>query len=128
MITRVLTAAVLIVGIGLGIWLQGWVLRAMLLFCMVLSLDEMYRAFQKLGYRPVRWIGYVYCALASLTQAAVALLPQSSASALFIQGLDPAVFALCAGTREKLARAAALPDFTPDCRGLEAAERILRGI
>ena len=32
--------------------------------------------------------------------------------------------ALCADTREKLAAAAKLPDFEPDCRGLDAAEQI----
>ena len=32
--------------------------------------------------------------------------------------------ALCADTREKLAAAAKLTDFEPDCRGLDAAEQI----
>ena len=36
--------------------------------------------------------------------------------------------ALCADTREKLAAAGNLPDFEPDYRGLDAAERILRGL
>ena len=37
MIKRILTAAVLIAGIGLGIWLKGLVLRIILLACMLLS-------------------------------------------------------------------------------------------
>ena len=63
MIKRILTAAVLILGIGRGIWLKGTVLRVILLGCTLLSVDEMYRAFTKLGCRPVRWVGYAFCAL-----------------------------------------------------------------
>ena len=69
MIKRVITAILLILVMGMGIWLQGWPLRAILLISMVMSLSEMYRAFRRIGYDPVRWAGYVYCVLAVLAQA-----------------------------------------------------------
>ena len=69
MIKRVVTAAVLIVIMGLCIWFQGWPLRGVLLVSMLMSTSEMYRAFRRIGYDPVRWSGYVYCVLAVLAQA-----------------------------------------------------------
>ena len=93
MIKRVFTAAILIVVMGLGIWLQGWPLRAILLVSMIMSLSEMYRAFRRIGYDPVRWAGYVYCVLAVLAQAYYANLNES---ALF-RSISPAMFALVVG-------------------------------
>lgn len=90
MITRILTAAVLIAGIGAGIWLKGWVLRVILLGCMLLSVDEMYRAFKKLGCKPVRWVGYAFCVLATLSQAFSGQIP-------LLQSLNPAALSLTAG-------------------------------
>ena len=92
MIKRVITAAVLITVIGLGIWLQGWPLRALLLVSMLMSTSEMYRAFRKIGYDPVRWSGYVYCVLAVLAQAYYANLQ----GGLF-ESISPSMFALIIG-------------------------------
>lgn len=89
MMTRILTAAVLILGIGAGIWLKGWVLRAILLACMLLSIDETQRALQKAGLRPVRWIGWIYAVVAMLAQAGRALLPGG-----FFAAVDPALLAV----------------------------------
>ena len=92
MIKRILTAAVLILGIGAGIWLKGPVLRIILLACMLLSVDEMYRAFMKKGYAPVRWAGYAYCALAVAAQAAKAAWPEGA-----LARVNPALLSLTAG-------------------------------
>ena len=93
MIKRVITAAILIVIMALGIWFQGWPLRVMLLISMLMSTSEMYRAFRKIGYDPVRWSGYVYCVLAVLAQAYYATL---SGASLFAS-ISPAMFALIIG-------------------------------
>ena len=69
MFKRVVTGFVFTVVILIGIFLQGWVLRLLLLFAMLVSLSEMYRAFRKVGADPVRWAGYVYCLLAVLAQS-----------------------------------------------------------
>ena len=91
MLKRVLTAAVLIIVMGLGIWLKGWPLRIILLIAMLVGTDEMYRALQKAGYKPVRWVGYVYCAVAVGMQAGSALLGGA------FRAVDPPLFALAAG-------------------------------
>ena len=93
MIKRVITAILLILVIGAGIWLQGWPLRAILLISMVMSLSEMYRAFRKIGYDPVRWVGYVYCVLAVLAQAYYVTLNDKR---LFVS-ISPAMLALVVG-------------------------------
>ena len=49
MLKRVFTAAILIIIIGLGICLQGWPLRILLLVAMLTSTSEMYRAFRRIG-------------------------------------------------------------------------------
>ena len=92
MIKRVLTGAILIIVIGAGIGLQGWLLRILLLISMVMSLSEMYRAFRKIGYDPVRWTGYVYCVLAVLAQAY-----NASLTGRLFQSISPAMFALVVG-------------------------------
>ena len=93
MIKRVITAILLILVIGAGIWLQGWPLRIILLISMTMSLSEMYRAFRRIGYDPVRWVGYVYCVLAVLAQAYYVSL---SDRRLF-NSISPAMFALVVG-------------------------------
>ena len=92
MAKRVITAAILIAIMGLGIWFQGWLLRGLLLIAMLASTFEMYRAFRRIGYDPVRWTGYVYCVLAVLAQAYYA----SLTGGLF-QSISPAMFALIIG-------------------------------
>ena len=74
MIKRIVTAAILIIIMALGIWFQGWPLRVILLISMLMSTSEMYRAFRRINYDPVRWSGYVYCVLAVLAQAYYATL------------------------------------------------------
>ena len=69
MAKRVITGVVFTFAIVAGILLQGWFLRLMLLFAMLLSLSEMYRAFRNIGADPVRWSGYVYCFLAVAAQS-----------------------------------------------------------
>ncbi len=69
MVKRVITGAVFTVVLLLGIALQGWVLRGLLLFAMLVSLSEMYRAFRRTGADLVRWAGYLYCVLAVLAQS-----------------------------------------------------------
>ena len=93
MIKRVITAAILILIMSLGIWFQGWPLRVMLLISMLMSTSEMYRAFRKIGYDPVRWSGYVYCVLAVLAQAFYATLNDAS----LFHSISPAMFALIIG-------------------------------
>jgi len=92
-IKRIITAILLILVMGLGIWLQGWPLRVILLISMVVSLSEMYRAFRRIGYDPVRWVGYVYCVLAVLAQAYYATLQD----ARLFNSISPAMFALVVG-------------------------------
>lgn len=93
MIKRVITAILLILVMAAGIWLQGWPLRAILLVSMLMSLSEMYRAFRKIGYDPVRWAGYVYCVLAVLAQAYYANLNERT----LFHSVSPAMFALVVG-------------------------------
>ncbi len=92
MIKRVITASVLIVILSLGIWLQGWPLRVLLLISMLMSTSELYRAFRRIGYDPVRWAGYVYCVLAVLAQAYYANLRGG-----VFESISPSMFALIIG-------------------------------
>jgi len=66
---RVVTGVIFTFVILAGIMLQGWALRLLLLFAMLVSINEMYRAFEKNGAHPVRWAGYVYCVMAVLAQS-----------------------------------------------------------
>lgn len=93
MVKRIITAAILIAVMALGIWFQGWPLRVILLVSMLMSTSEMYRAFRRIGYDPVRWSGYVYCVLAVLAQAYYASL---TGRHLF-DSISPAMFALIIG-------------------------------
>lgn len=92
MIKRIITAAFLIIVMSVGIWLQGWPLRLLLLVGMLMSTSEMYRAFRRIGYDPVRWAGYTYCVLAVLAQAFYAEL-----NGPLFQSISPAMFALVFG-------------------------------
>ena len=94
MVKRIITAAILIIIMSLGIWFQGWLLRALLLLGMLMSTSEMYRAFRKIGYDPVRWSGYAYCVLAVLAQAYHA---QLTGRVSLFQSISPPMFALIVG-------------------------------
>ena len=92
LIKRVITAATLIIIMSLAIWFQGWPLRVLLLVSMLMSTSEMYRAFRRIGYDPVRWSGYAYCVLAVLAQAYYARLTGG-----MFQSISPTMFALIIG-------------------------------
>ena len=94
MIKRIITAAVLILIMALAIWFQGWPLRILLLISMLMSTSEMYRAFRRISYDPVRWAGYTYCVLAVLAQAYYAQL--TNKMGLF-ESISPPMFALIVG-------------------------------
>ncbi len=94
MIKRIITASILIIIMGLAIWFQGWPLRALLLWGMLMSTSEMYRAFRKIGYDPVRWSGYAYCVLAVLAQAYHA---QLTGRVSVFESISPPMFALVVG-------------------------------
>lgn len=92
MIKRTITGAALAVVMILGIALQGWPLRLLLLICMLVSTSELYRAFRKIGHDPVRWAGYTYCVLAVLAQS----LHASFTNPIF-DAISPPMFALIIG-------------------------------
>ena len=69
MTKRIITGIVFTLVLLTGIALQGWALRALLLFIMLVSTYEMYKAFRGIGADPVRWAGYLYCCLAVLAQS-----------------------------------------------------------
>lgn len=94
MIKRIITAAILILIMALAIWFQGWPLRILLLISMLMSTSEVYRAFRRIGYDPVRWAGYTYCVLAVLAQAYYAQL--TNKMGLF-ESISPPMFALIVG-------------------------------
>ena len=94
MIKRIITAAILIVIMSLGIWFQSWPLRILLLVSMLMSTSEMYRAFRRIGYDPVRWSGYAYCVLAVLAQAYYAQLTEKVG---LFESISPPMFALVVG-------------------------------
>lgn len=90
---RIRTGAVIALSLIAGIYFQGWLLRIMLLFCMLVSLFEMYKAFRQIGYDPVRWAGYVYCVLAVCAQSFSA---RMSGYRVF-NAISPSMFALVVG-------------------------------
>ena len=94
MIKRVITAAVLIIIMSLAIWFQGWPLRALLLLSMLMSTSEMYKAFRRIGYDPVRWSGYAYCVLAVLAQVYYSQLTEKVG---VFASISPPMFALVVG-------------------------------
>ena len=69
MTKRVITGVIFAVVLVAGVLIQGWALRLLLLFAMLTSVSEMYRAFRRIGADPVRWAGYLYCFLAVLGQS-----------------------------------------------------------
>ena len=87
---RVITGTIFTIVILACIYMQGWALRLMLLFSMLLSLSEMYRAFRGIGADPVRWVGYAYCFMAVVSQS---LLSKLQGFAVFHQ-ISPPMLAL----------------------------------
>lgn len=105
MLKRVVTGAVIFVLMCVGIVLQGWVLRLMLLAAALTSMNEMYRAMKKSGARPVEWAGYFSCALAAFLQAASAEFARADSGSwaaalnrvLPLEGVNAPAAALAAG-------------------------------
>lgn len=64
MVKRVITGVTLLAIVGVLIALQGWYLRAGVLFMAVVSFYEMYHAFENKGMHAVQWPGYLFCGLA----------------------------------------------------------------
>ena len=52
-----------------GIYFQGWVMLALLAFAMLASTHEMYSAFANTAVKPVRWTGFLFCALTIASHA-----------------------------------------------------------
>lgn len=75
MMQRVITGALYAVVVLAGIYLQGWVMLALLSFAMVVSTFEVYRAIRATGIEPVRWAGYVFCALTIVAEGIAFYLP-----------------------------------------------------
>ena len=92
MLTRIATGASLILLAVTLIHFQGWPLRIVLGIMMLISVHEMYRALEHHGDRPVRWIGYVYCALACLAQSFCGVLDLP-----VFELISPPMFALVLG-------------------------------
>ena len=90
---RTKTGAVIVLTLCAGIYFQGWLLRLILLFCMIMCLKEMYFAFRKINSDPVRWAGYVYCVLAVLAQSFHAYMKRLS----LFTAISPPMFALVVG-------------------------------
>lgn len=61
---RVISGTIYAILMIAGILLQGWFMTALLTVFMVISVHEMYHALAESGLKPVRWSGYVFCALA----------------------------------------------------------------
>ena len=98
MLKRVTTAVVLILIMIAAMWCLGWPLRIILLIAMTASLHEMYGALEKAGGRPLRWPGYLYCALAMALQAIRAgSIPFTGLRALLVS-VSPSAVALAAAS------------------------------
>ena len=94
MIKRISTAVVLIAAIVACIWLKGWLLRGAMLVIMLACTVEIYRAFSAKGMRPIRWPGYLFCALAVGWQACGQVVGVEFPP---FYALDPALLALSVG-------------------------------
>ena len=69
MVKRVITGIILLAIAGVLIALQGWYLRVGILVMAVVSLYEMFNAFNNKGMTAVHWPGYLFCVMASASIA-----------------------------------------------------------
>ena len=60
---RVITGAAFALLVLAGIAFRGWVMFILLSAALIISVEEVYRAIRNTGIEPVRWAGYMYCAL-----------------------------------------------------------------
>lgn len=66
---RVITAIGFVVIVLSAILIGSWAMLALLGFAMVISVREMYKAIRNTGIEPVRWAGYLFCALMITSEA-----------------------------------------------------------
>lgn len=69
MTKRVITGILYALLVLSGIYLKGWYALALLSVSMVVSVFEVYRAIRATGIEPVRWAGYVFCALTIVAES-----------------------------------------------------------
>ena len=60
---RVITGTAFALLVLAGIFFRGWVMFILLSAALIISVEEVYRAIRSTGIEPVRWAGYMYCAL-----------------------------------------------------------------
>ena len=53
--TRIITGAILIIGLGLAIWAGGWIASILFILAIGIALYEMMRALRTRGHQNVRW-------------------------------------------------------------------------
>ena len=74
---RIITGAGIAVLMIAGIVLGGWFAFALISLAMVVATYEVYKAIRKSGIEPVRWSGYLFCALSILASALAFYVPGS---------------------------------------------------
>lgn len=60
---RVITGAIFGALMLAGVFCRGWVVFILLSVMLVISVDEVYRAIRNTGIEPIRWAGYIFCAM-----------------------------------------------------------------
>ena len=68
MTKRVITGVVYALIVLAGIYYDGWVMTALLSVSMFVATFEMIRALKRRDMKPIASIGYLFCALTTLTQ------------------------------------------------------------
>lgn len=66
MLKRCVTAVIFTALVLAGVFCRSWVMFILLSVMLVMSVEEVYRAIRNTGIEPVRWAGYMYCALSIL--------------------------------------------------------------
>lgn len=108
MTKRVITGACFALLVLSGITLRGLPMLALLAFAMIVSTIEMYKAIRTTGIEPVRWAGYVYCALVIVAEVLSLYVPSS---------MDLSMIALLVGVMAAMTRLV--------CRGRIAVESLM---
>lgn len=108
MTKRVITGACFALLVLSGITLRGLPMLALLAFAMIVSTIEMYKAIRATGIEPVRWAGYVYCALVIVAEVLSLYVPSS---------MDLSMIALLVGVMAAMTRLV--------CRGRIAVESLM---
>lgn len=61
---RIVTGVLIALALIILVCVQGWGLRLTWFVCMAISIGECYHALALKGFRPVRWVGFLYAAAA----------------------------------------------------------------